>query len=40
MHFFVIICLIWMLQCHIQVPAKLQKNLHQGNYLDADFSVS
>ena len=28
--FFVIICLIRMLQCHIQVPAKLQKNLHQG----------
>ena len=35
---FMMICLIRMLQCHIQVPVKLQKNLHQG--LDADFSVS
>lgn len=31
--FFVIVCLIRMLQCHIQVPAKLQKNLHQGKAL-------
>lgn len=38
--FFVMICLIRMLQCHIQVPAKLQKNLHRGSCPDADFSES